>query len=109
MISIRKKTKLISDLFSVFEKEGKVLTYEEYMGIEQVPVRMNTIDARFGSYGKMLNSLKLKHAKEWKDMEASFNKPKAKPEAKPRAVVEKATPKPKPATKPVVKKEKNDE
>jgi hypothetical protein len=75
MISIRKKTKVSSDLFNLFKKEGKVLTYEEYIRRDTVPLRLINIQSQFGSYGKLLNTLRLKHAAEWEEMEDSFKTP----------------------------------
>jgi hypothetical protein len=99
MISTRKTTKVITDIFTFFKKEGKVLTFSQYQ-TSKAPVRLGTINSRFGSYDRMLSNLRMKHQEEWKSMEDSFKAPIAMEATMTK--VETKLPK---TTKPVVKKE----
>jgi hypothetical protein len=61
MPTIRQKQSSLNKIANFFSITRKILTKHEYMSSGSVPIRMNIIIRTFGTYERMINSLKQSH------------------------------------------------
>ena len=105
MARTRQKHNMLDTIGSFMLSKGKLLNQREYSSASDAPLRYFQILSFFGTWNRMLNSLRVHSPSIYAEIEKAEKapKPKPKPVVAPKAEpVKTAT---KPAVKPTVKKE----
>jgi hypothetical protein len=107
MARSRQKHKILEDIGNFMLSQGKLMDQREYTDAVNTPIRYSQILNFFGTWTRMVNSLRLHCADLYTKIEKAEKAPKSAPKPK---TVEKPTPAPvkaapKPKATPAVKKE----
>lgn len=105
MARTRQKNKMLNDIGNFMLANKKLMNQREYTDAKGVPIRYTQILSFFGTWNRMMNSLRLHSADLCAEIEKAEKAPtpKPKPVEKPKPAPAKAAPKP--VAKPTVDKE----